>query len=164
MTTLKFDPQQVWGQILLDWWRGLAIDTGGRAALRRAPDITGVVLLPAFQRLYRRLLAAGWPDQTWHNDRLAAAAGLLAHVRTQSEASLPKAMSAGDKPLVSELRFRRLLDAPDVDTLFSGLRRALPLMQHSANVCGLAHDVVNWGDPVRKRWAYDYQWPAKAKA
>jgi len=164
MTTLRFDAQQVWGQILLDWWRGLADDTGGRAALRRAPDITGVVLQPAFQRLHCRLLAAGWSDQPWHNDRLAAVAGLLAHVRTQAEPSLPKALSAGDKPAVSELRFRRLLDAPDVDTLFAGLRRALPLLQHSANVCELANDVVNWGDPVRKRWAYAYQWPAKAKA
>ena len=162
MTTLNFRPQQAWGEILLDWWHSLADDTGGRAALRRAPDITGVVLLPAFQRLHRRLLAAGWPNQTWQNDRLAATAGLLAHVRTQSDASLPKAMSDGDKPPVSELRFRRLLEATDVDTLFAGLRRALPLLQHSANVCNLATDVVNWGDPVRKRWAYDYQWPAKA--
>jgi len=158
MTTLKFDPEQVWGQILLDWWHGLADDTGGRAALRRAPDITAVVLLPAFQRLHRRLLAAGWPDQTWRNDRLAAAAGLLAHVREPSALNLPRSMSEGEKPPLSELRFKRLLEAPDVDTLFPGLRRALPLLQHRADVCALATDVVNWGDEVKKRWAYAYDW------
>lgn len=167
MSTLKFDPQQVWGQILLDWWRGLADDTGGRAALRRAPDITAVVLLPAFQRLHRRLLAARWPDQAWQNDRLAAAAGLLAHVREQSALTLPQAMSegqaAGGRPPLSELRFRRLLEAPDVDTLFTGLRRALPLLQDRAEVCALANDVVNWGDAVKKRWAYAYTWPEKAR-
>ena len=164
MTTLKFDPQQVWGQILLDWWRGLADDTGGRAALRRAPDITAVVLQPAFQRLHRRLLAAGWPGQRWQDDRLAAAAGLLAHVREQTALNLPQAMSEGDKPPLSELRFRRLLEAPDVDTLFTGLRRALPLLQDRADVCALATDVVNWGDGVKKCWAYAYDWPDKARA
>ncbi len=162
-TSLKFDPQQVWGQILTEWWRGLTDDTGGRAALRRAPDITAVVLLPAFQRLHRRMVAAGWPAQRWQDDRLAAAAGLLAHVREQTPQNLPQAMSEGDKPPLSELRFKRLLEAPDVDTLFTGLRRALPLLQQRANICALANDVVNWGDEVKKRWAYAYAWPVKAQ-
>jgi CRISPR system Cascade subunit CasB len=162
MTPLNFRPQQAWGELLLRWWQDLKDDTGGRAALRRAPDITAVVMLPAFQRLHRRLLAAGWPDQPWHNDRLAAAAGLLAHVRENSDRSLPQAMSDGDKPTVSPLRFQRLLEAPDVDAMFSGLRRTLPLIQHRTDVCALATDVVNWGDAVRKRWAYAYAWPAKA--
>lgn len=162
-STLKFDPQQVWGQILLDWWRGLAGDAGGRAALRRAPDVTAVVLLPAFQRLHRRLSAAGWPGQGWQDDRLAVAAGLLAHVREQTTLNLPQAMSEGDKPPLSELRFKRLLDAPDVDTLFTGLRRALPLLQQRADICTLATDVVNWGDAVKKRWAYAYAWPEKSR-
>ena len=164
MTTLKFDPQQVWGQILLDWWRGLADDTGGRAALRRAPDITAVVMLPAFQRLHRRMQAAGWPGPNWRDDRLAAAAGLLAHVREPATTSLPQAMSEGERPALNELRFTRLLEAPDVDTLFAGLRRALPLLQQRADICALATDVVNWDDEVKKRWAYAYAWPDKARA
>lgn len=162
-TSLKFDPQQVWGQILTAWWLGLADDTGGRAALRRAPDITAVVLLPAFQRLHRRMVSAGWPAQRWQDDRLAAAAGLLAHVREQTLLTLPQAMSEGDKPPLSELRFKRLLEAPDVDTLFIALRRALPLLQQRANVCALATDVVNWGDEVKERWAYAYVWPIKTQ-
>ena len=165
-TALNFRPQQAWGELLQRWWQELAEDTGGRAALRRAPDITAVVMLPAFQRLQRRLLAAGWPDrprQDGLNDRLAAAAGLLAHVREASEMSLPAAMSQSDndKPRVSEMRFKRLLEAPDVDTLFVGLRRALPLLQHRCDPLALATDVVNWGDGVRKRWAYAYDWPNK---
>ena len=142
--TLNFRPQQVWGEILWAWWRGLADDTGGRAALRRAPDITAVVLQPAFQRLHRRLLGAGWPDRPWHNDRLAVVAGLLVHVREHSGQTLPVAASQGDKPVLSPLRFQRLLDRTDVHAL--------------------ATDVANWGDAVRKRWAYAYAWPAKAHA
>ena len=162
MTSLNFRPQQAWGEMLLRWWHELAEDTGGRAALRRAPDITAVVMLPAYQRLHRRLLAAGWPDQPWHNDRLAAAAGLLAHVREGSERNLPQAMSEGEKPCVSPLRFQRLLESPDTDALFSSLRRTMPLIQHRTDVLALATDVVNWGDTVKKRWAYAYAWPAKA--
>lgn len=160
MTQLNFRAQQAWGDLLLHWWQGLDGDRGGRAALRRAPDITAVVLLPAFQRLHRRLLAAGWPDITWRNDRLAAAAGLLAHVRLHSAHTLPAAMSQGDKPCVSPLRFTRLLESPDIDALFAGLRRALPLLQHQADVLALTTDVVNWDDSVKKRWAYAYNWPA----
>ena len=118
-------------------------------------------MLPTDQHLHRRLVAAGWPGGDWRNDRLAAAAGLLAHVRSHNERPLPKAMSEGegDKRRVSPLRFTRLLEAPDIDTLFAGLRRTLPLLGHQADVLALATDVVNWGDSVKKRWAYDYDWP-----
>ena len=158
MSTLNFRPNQAWGELLLRWWQGLDDDRGGRAALRRAPDITAVVMLPTYQHLHRRLVAAGWPGGDWRNDRLAAAAGLLAHVRSHTERPLPKAMSEGDKPRVSPLRFTRLLEAPDIDTLFAALRRTLPLLGHQADVLALATDVVNWGDGVKKRWAYDYDW------
>ncbi|MCC7100204.1 MAG: type I-E CRISPR-associated protein Cse2/CasB [Rubrivivax sp.] len=166
MTATSFRPQQPWGEILLDWWQRLADDSGGRSSLKRAADISAVVLCPAYQRLYRRLRTAGWPDEPWRNDRLAAAAGLLAHVREAASQSLPEAMGEreADKPRVSPLRFRRLLEARDVDALFVGLRRTLPLLQHRADVLALASDVVGWGDGVRKRWAYAYDWPDKAAA
>ena len=164
MSTLNFRQHQAWGELLLRWWQGLDDDRGGRAALRRAPDITAVVLLPAYQHLHQRLKTAGWPDAAWRNDRLAAAAGLLAHVKQHTEQTLPAAMSQreGDKPRVSPLRFMRLLEAPDIDTLFAGLRRTLPLLRHQADVLALATDVVNWDDSVKKRWAYAYDWPVKA--
>ena len=164
MNALNFRQDQAWGDLLLRWWQGLDDDRGGRAALRRAPDITAVVMLPAYQRLHRRLLAAGWPAETWRNDHLAATAGLLAHVKQNAGPALPAAMSQhdGDKRRVSPLRFTRLLESPDIDTLFAGLRRTLPLLQHQADVLALATDVVYWGDAVKKRWAYGYDWPDKA--
>ena len=151
------------GALLLKWWTGLDEDRASRATLRRAASVTEIALTPAYQRLYRRLCEAGWPDETWRNDKLAAAVGLLAHVTALEDQPMPAAMSQreGDKPRVSALRFMRLLDSPDVDALFIGLRRALPLVQHRANVLTLANDVVNWGDPVKKRWAYAYDWPDK---
>lgn len=164
--TINFHQHTVFGPMLLRWWQGLDDDRGGRAALRRAPDITAVVMLPAYQRLHQRLLAAGWPDEPWRNDKLAAAAGLAAHVKQNTDQPLPAAMShrEGDKPRVSPLRFTRLLESPDIDALFIGLRRTLPLLQHQADVLALAGDVVGWGDAVKKRWAYGYDWPDKAGA
>lgn len=153
-------------------------DRAGRAALRRADRIAVVVMTPVYQRLFRRLCQAGWPHDNdssndWRNDRLAAVAGLLAHVAADdSDRSLPLAMSRrekaaadsdsadGDRPPVSPLRFKRLLESPDMETLFTGLRRTLPLLKQGGgirvDVRGLATDVVNWGDSVKKRWAYGY--------
>ncbi len=157
------------GKVLLGWWEGLEEDRASRAILRRASSVTAVSLSPPYQRLYRRLRSAGWADEgkPYHNDRLAAVVGLLAHVKQNDERVLAKSMSqrdaGGDRPCVSELRFRRLLESPDLDALFTGLRRVLPLMNHGVNVLALANDVVHWGDAVRKNWAYQYDWPEKTK-
>lgn len=160
---IDFHKHPTLGPLLRKWWLGLDDDRAGRATLRRAADTTAVTMTLAYQRLYRRLCEAGWPADDWRNDRLAAAIGLLAHVTSDDEQRLPVAMSRreADSPRVSQLRFMRLLESPDVEALFSGLRRVLPLMQHQANVLALATDVVDWGDAVKKRWAYDYDWPDK---
>jgi CRISPR system Cascade subunit CasB len=91
--------------------------------------------------------------------------GVLAHIKANDARSPAQAMSerhpAEDPPPVSELRFRRLLDAPDADALFSGVRRVLPLMG-SVDVLALANDLMHWGDAIKKKWAYSYQWPDKS--
>lgn len=155
-------------RILLAWWKGLEDDRASRAKLRRAESVTAVVLSAPYQRLYRQLQAVGWNPNGWArlDDHLAAAVGLLAHVKEESNASLPKAMShtdePGGKPPVSEARFLRLLESADLEDLFRGLRRVLPLIKYRVDVLSLAEDVVGWGDEVKKQWAYHYDWPAKA--
>lgn len=153
--------------VLRAWWSGLDDDRAARAELRRAHDITAVSLTPAYQRAYRRLQSAGWEvvGAAPLNDRLAAVIGLLAHVKTDGEKSPPQAMSkdgsGSDRPPVSPLRFQRLLEAPDLDALFTGLRRVLPLIERQVSIIALANDVLRWGDKVKKSWAYAYEWPAK---
>jgi hypothetical protein len=49
------------GSVLLAWWQGLDDDRAGRAILRRASSPTLVAFTAPYQRLYRRLQAAGWP-------------------------------------------------------------------------------------------------------
>ena len=164
-TSFKFEEDSYVGETLLEWWQKLEDRRGDRADLRRAASVTDVAKLPAYQRLYARLDPVR--ECTPHEqDRLAAVVGLLAHLKVASEQSLPQAMSErpqdSDRNPVSELRFRRLLDSPDIDALFTGLRRVLPLIEHKADLLKLAGDVFYWGDKVKKRWAYDYRWlPSK---
>lgn len=170
------------GKCLLDWWQGLEDDHASRAILRRANSVAAVALKVPYQQLYRRLMNVGWPEASpeYRNDHLAALVGLLAHVRGDVDGkiqkngviSFPEAMSVKkkdtDRPVVSELRFLRLLDSPGLEDLFTGLRRVLPLLAKTADgksldVLMLAEDVLSWSDAVKKRWAYSYQWPDKSK-
>lgn len=149
---------------LREWWKELEDDRASRAILRRCATLDAVALSAPYQRFYRRMLGYGWPTNARHTelDRLAAIAGLLAHVEKDTDKRLPQAMSPDNAdPLVSELRFRDLLKIETVDDLFVSLRRALPLIKHEANVKQLALDIYNWNDEVKKQWAYSYRWPAK---
>lgn len=165
---ISFKPDSALGGTIRRWWDWLNENKGARAELRRAPNLTAVALTSAFQRLYQWQLASGFPEPkkpeiSVQTERLAAIAGLLAHVKEAVDESLPLLMSEGDRPPVSELRFRRLLDSPSIDDLFVGLRRALPLIDHKADLYDLAESVFNWGDNVKKKWAYNYRWPAKVQ-
>ena len=66
------------------------------------------------------------------------------------------AESKGGTPLVSELRFRRLLQERDIDRLYASLIRVLRMLNRKANPLRLAQDVYYWNDRTRKEWAYAY--------
>lgn len=156
----------LFGQPLQTWWERLnKEDRSGRAILRRCATLDEVAMSAPYQRFYRSMLAHGWfPNASeGQRDKLAAIAGLLAHVETEDARRLPDLMSpmGEDKPLVSELRFRALLKIDTTDELFAGLRRVLPLISHKASLSMLAWDVYRWGDVIKKEWAYSYRWPAK---
>jgi CRISPR system Cascade subunit CasA len=161
------------GKVLHHWWEGLDEDHASRAILRRCATLDEVSLSVAYQQFYRYMLSCGWPAEAvaWQNDRLAAIAGLLAHIKTEDTRRLPSSMwdQKAEKPIVSELRFRDLLKIQDIDDLFVSLRRILPLLDCSANIFELAHDVYNWDNPspslnIPKQWAYSYRWPVKQSA
>ena len=160
----------------LSWWNALHSETAAgpqradRAALKRADSLSAVACLPAYQRVFRKMAAKHEGDvwTTDQKDRIAALVGLAAHLKEKDDASLPEAMSrrgeGSDRNPVSDLRFARLLDSPDLDALFVGLRRVMPLMEHRASPAKLADDLFGWGDRVKKQWAYAYRWTEKAGA
>jgi CRISPR system Cascade subunit CasB len=149
---------------LRHWWGKLEDDRASRAILRRCATLDAVALSAPYQRFYRYMLGCGWSPNAGYAqlDKLAAIAGLLAHVKTDAAERLPATMSPLNADLlVSELRFRDLLKIETTDDLFVSLRRALPLIKYTANVEQLAHDIYGWNDEVKKQWAYSYRWPAK---
>jgi CRISPR system Cascade subunit CasB len=162
--TRPFAPDSPLTGELLAWWRGLERNRGDRAELRRCADLLQVMQTEAFHGVRQRLIAAGLSESESHSPRLAAIVALAAHVKAVSKESLPEAFSSGDKPPVSPLRFRQILEAADDDEHFTRLRRVLPLIDGRANLPTLAADVWYWSDRVRKRWVYDYNWPARQSA
>lgn len=161
-----FDPDSAWGATLFEWWSGLDKNRGARAELRRCNTPLEVMMTPSFHYARRRLLERRSEEEDNRNDRLPLVIGLASHVTStpQRDAhialpSLPDAFSRGDRPKVSPLRFRQILEARDDDELFTRVRRVLPMVRNEISVFSLANDLYWWGDRARKRWVYDYRWP-----
>ena len=163
------DPQDASYTILLDWWTALEADKGERAELKRAENPLRVAFSPAYHDLLHRLQEAGYRLGTGGRERLAVLAGLAAHVKQHTDNGRSLATQMGspkpgsDKATVSELRFRRILATDDLDDLYTQLRRAISLLDGTANLIDLARVLFRWRpiaeqnpyDP-RKNWAYDY--------
>ena len=153
-----FDPDSKLGKALAEWHNGLDADRGTRAELRRCGSPAAVVMTAEFHRLCR--LWQPWlPKERRKLDRLAAVIGLASHLKVhRSGASFARQMSIpkGEGPVISELRFRRLLQQESLDDLYPTLIRILNQLDRSANLNSLAESVFYWGDGTRKKWAYDY--------
>ncbi len=160
----SFSPGSKAAAELQHWWRSLSDDRGARAELRRGQTLLDVMLTPAFHAARRRLIAAGLDDADCRHERLAAVLALAAHIQNDGDLEPAAAFSEGEKPPVSPLRFRRILEARSDEELFVRLRRVLPLVDQRINLIRLANDVLGWNDTTRKRWAYAYRWPQKQPA
>ena len=159
--------EKEWGQIAWRWWHGLVDpehgDRGALARLRRCQGPTDALVVPQALTLVRRLGLDG--------ERRLDALGLaivLAHVRESD--GLPLMRAAGwqsfpgdrresevgaERPLLSEPRFRRLLQTTP-DERIAAFVRLVRLLGGKANVNDLAASFLAWGDRVRQRWAFDY--------
>lgn len=169
--TRLFGTDSAWGSALFEWWSGLDKNRGARAELRRCNTPLEVMMTPSFHYARRRLLERRLDEEESRNDRLPLVIGLASHVTSslQRDAhvalpSLPDAFSRGDRPKVSPLRFRQILEAHDDDELFTRVRRVLPMVRNEISVFSLANDLYWWGDRTRKRWVYDYRWPTSDAA
>jgi CRISPR system Cascade subunit CasB len=77
-----------------------------------------------------------------------------AEVRSHGGRSLAQACG-GPEPVLSPLRFQRLMRASDGD-LAVGLRRAIPMVGRTCNVARLGRDLLFWNEITRTRWCFDY--------
>jgi CRISPR system Cascade subunit CasB len=164
-----YDAQDASYTILLDWWMALEADKGERAELKRAENPLRVVFSPAYHDLLYRLSEAGYRLGTGNRERLTLLAGLAAHIKQHTDDARSLATQMGNpqpesaRAPVSNLRFRRILATDDLGELYTQLRRAISLLDGTANLIDLARVLFLWrpiaeqnsNDP-RKNWAYDY--------
>ena len=136
-------------------------DRAALARLRRATTPLLAVEEPAVISLYKQL---GFSEyQLEHRlPRVAVVAAVLAHVRSEPEGggrrqSFAEMLGRGERPLMSALRFKRLLAANNDQDLLNGFRRAVALAGgQNINVGDLAGSLLEWSETRRMRWAFDY--------
>ncbi len=145
---------------------------GEWAELRRAQSLSEVVQTAAYQRLRHVWEAASLPktakrDGTpdWAEDRLAAVAWVLSQVKGGSGKSLGRSFGTraekSERGVVSEIRFRQLLECTDRAELCRHLHRLLGILGGKANPLELAELAYWWsaderGDRLRRKLANSY--------
>lgn len=143
------------------WWRELQPDParkrpGDRAALarlRRAATPIEAAEEPATIDLARRLHA------TEHGLELVAlCAAVIAHVREDDTLPAARRLGGGTdgRPLVSLLRFRRLIQAETAADRLIQFRRAVALAGQKLNVADLAEALLDWSERRRIAWIFRY--------
>jgi CRISPR type I-E-associated protein CasB/Cse2 len=152
------------GEISREWWNDIngtgtrrGRDRAAFAELRRSADPLDIAFVPAFDRLRRRLGAAATDE--WGLRKAARIANLLAHIVEDDRKPVARALGSGaeDNPAVmSEARFRRLLQAEDQEDLLRRLTRAVKMLKGKANIGDLAQAAWYWNDRIRQRWAFTY--------
>ena len=159
-----FSPESAAGQALTAWWSGLSERRGERAALARCHGPAEVVATLEFHAAFARHFAQVLDTQRLHRPAMPAVLGLLSGVRKADERrSLGKVLAqgaAGGRGL-SNLRFRRLLQAEDIQDLYALLRRAIALVDRAAPLLETAELVYLWSLPeprqrLRQNLAFDY--------
>ena len=168
-----FAPDSPAGHVLAEWWRDLESDRGARAELRRARSPEDAALIPAAIDLMTRLRSTPVAEHSGWLIRIPAIAGLAARLDHNAarevlvppdREALPKRMASakGDRPRVSELRFRRLLQCSRED-LYRPMIRILAQLDNKASLFDLADAIFWWGPQIQKTWAFAY-FPALKKS
>ena len=154
MNTIDFDADKPLGMELSEWWQDLQNHRSDRAELRRAKTVADIVLLPVFHRARMRFKPF-FENQTGWEYRLAAIIGLLSHVTQTNQKKIALQMAGKPKPVVSELRFRRLIQR-DREDLYVSMIRVINMLGKTANLHDLARSIYYWGDKIKRDWAFEY--------
>ena len=170
------------GATALKWWMRycdpLEGDGSTSARLRRCRSAVDALGIKPAISLAQRL---GYVSVATHrdDDRPLIALNLarvLSHVRANDPRGRPmrsagwkhfagdrKESDAGeDRPLLSEARFRRLLDTERGEEQVVAFARLLGLLGGTVNVAALAEDFLYWDDRTKRRWSFDYYAAANA--
>lgn len=158
----------------LDWWEGLKQTKGARAELRRCKNLKEVQLTSAYQRCYW-VSIKHWEQEKSKpsKEQMAIIIGLSAYVEendtdkkndqleSQQHDIFGYQISRGEKPKLSELRFRRLLKIKNREKLFRFLVQVIRLMDKKVNLLDMLRIAYYWGENAKKNLAYQYYEKAK---
>ena len=154
--------------IAVQWWRGMQpsfangernpnADRAALARLRRA-DLLAAMQDPAtfalFRALERRQPAALL--------EVALCAAVLAGVREHRPGERPArtlgppSIETVEQAAMKPLRFRRLIEAETPEDRLLTLRRAVQLADRKLNIRELAAACLDWSEPRRQRWIFEY--------
>lgn len=155
-----------------DWWRVMISDAEGdrgvRAQLRHCATPLDALGVPAAIGLARRLGRIPDADApVWKQRAFERALGLaimLAHVRAESGMPLMRALGWGvfpfdkkeadagaERPILSELRFKRFLQTEGEEELIAAFVRLVALAGGDADVADLARMFLRWDEDRTKR-------------
>lgn len=147
-------------KVCFNWWveltnPRLANSRADLARIRRANGPVEALTITAVHTLYTGLTEA-YVDLRFQPERLTLLALTLAHLKTNRAEPAARQMGRGDPPKLSSMRFNHLIRATTPEELMTPMRRALKLIDNSANVGQLARDLYWWNDTTRARWCFDY--------
>jgi CRISPR system Cascade subunit CasB len=174
MTIKQDNHQPRWDQVARRWWATIqgkqehvpprgGIDRAALARLRRASTPVDALEEPAVFDLYKKL-GFGRNEIDRRLSRVAVVTAVLAHIKedaTPTESGFrqrfAEMLGHGEHPLMSELRFKRLLAATADHELLTAFRRAVALAGgKNIDVGDVAASLLDWSDRRRMHWAFDY--------
>lgn len=165
---------------LLKWWDNLDDNRGVRARLRRIEQPDDALFTDGFFQ-FLGYMPAEW-GECYHLYPSAMVAATLAQVtgHRQDHRSFAAQLGAGKnpsategQPVMSELRFKQLIQSRTPEEFFRRLLRAVRLLGGSVNLLSLTEGILQWYDeyargpdrnPVNRlcvQWAQDYYLPTK---
>ncbi len=150
------EARQWWHELVPDATTGRRGDRAALARLRRAATPLEAAEEQETIDLARRL-GAGLRTL----DDVAVCAAVLAHVRQDEGGPIARRIGPDPRyqkrrPLVSPLRFRRLIQADTPEDRLIQFRRLLSLADRTADVADLAKALLNWSEWRRREWIFRY--------
>lgn len=152
---------------LLEWWESLLSNKADRAELRRCKSLEEIQSTSAYQRAYWKLIEKfKTGENKVSGEQMAIIIALAAYIDenravyedadTQKTDYFGYQVSRGEKPKLSELRFRRLLKINDREKLFRFLIQVIRLLDKKVNLLDLLRIAYFWGDKTKTKLAYKY--------
>lgn len=167
--TRLFEEGHPASDFILEWWNSLKQNKGDRAELRRCKNLKEIQIASAYQRCYWQLKKHfAHERQGPSKEQMAVIIGLAAYiedndiVKKDDQADHHKQdyfgyqISRGDKPKLSELRFRRLLKIRDREKLYRFIIQIIRLLDKKVNLLNLISIAYFWGDKTKTDIAYKY--------